>query len=213
MFPTSRGPVYLFLLASFGCSVVIAVPANAQVWFPLPNPAPELMEMMPNSSHQAKPPTRPGATLFSSIDTEHSKAVGHLDFALVEPLLRDSLAGLTPNGETTIEVAVALNNLAWLQQQQQQFNKAEQLYLRSLKVFHTNANSAIFTAIVQFNLAELYVTRNTSLSALGLYRKALASLERTLGASHPATQIVRKKYDAIRVRFISPELTVAMLDR
>jgi tetratricopeptide (TPR) repeat protein len=213
MFPSARGPVYLVLSASLGSSLAITEPANAQVWFPLPKPMPEVMDLMPNTGIQTKSPTRPQSTLFSSINSEHSKAVGHLDFVTVEPVLRESLSALSQNGETSMDVAVVLNNLAWLYQQQQQFSKAEPLYLRSLKVFQANAESALFTAIVQYNLADMYVSRNTSLSALGLYRKALGSLERIWGTAHPATQIVRKKYDAIRVRFISPDYTVANVDQ
>lgn len=123
-----------------------------------------------------------------------------------ETLLKAQLAELTKsNGEFSVSVALTLNNLGWIYLHEGQYSNAESHYLRALRVVkHCAGDNEVMGAIIEQNLADMYMVEKVPLAALGHYRKSYEILERRLGRQHPYSLAVQRKYDAVRVRFLSP---------
>jgi hypothetical protein len=210
---------YIKLATSIGlCVLLLGVPVSAHVMPLLPQAGNvKSLQTVPVSSAplsgrvtlEMTGVTRLYSSLAESSDwlcNEHSQQF--------VPLLKAQLTELIKsNGEVSIPVAVSLNNLAWIYQHQGQFSNAESHYLRALRVVkHCAGDHEVMFAMIEQNLADMYMVEKVPLAALGHYRKAYAILERRLGPQHPYSLAVQKKYDALRVRFLSPSGSKAFTD-
>lgn len=162
---------------------------------------------------QREPVSLPAAArrLYSSIPGTAKLVHRPQQFMYAEALLIEDLRQVTRvGGEVSLPAAVAMNNLAFLYQDLGAFSRAETYFLRALKIVeHCKGDNEVTAAIIQQNLADMYAAEHHWLPALSHYRKAVAVLERRLGEQHEVTRAVMKKYDILRVRFISvPTLNV-----
>ncbi|PJB96305.1 MAG: hypothetical protein CO080_03560, partial [Nitrospirae bacterium CG_4_9_14_0_8_um_filter_70_14] len=84
------------------------------------------------------------------------------------------------------DVALSLNNLAWLYRTQGHYAQAEPLYRRSLAILERALGpDHPAVALSLNNLAGLYDTQGQYAQAEPLYRRSLAIRERALGPDHP----------------------------
>lgn len=143
--------------------------------------------------------------LYSSVPGTAKLIHSPQQFMFAEPLLREDLQQMIlSGGEISLSAAVAMNNLAFLYQDIGSFSRAEAYFLRAMKVVdHCKGDNEVTGAIVQQNLADMYAAEHHWLPALAHYRKAVATFQRRLGEQHEVTIAVQKKYDVLRVRFIS----------
>jgi CHAT domain-containing protein/lipopolysaccharide biosynthesis regulator YciM len=88
-------------------------------------------------------------------------------------------------GVNHLDVAISLNDLGGLYQDQGNYTQAQPLYQRSLAIREQalEANHPL-VAISLNNLAELYRNQGNYAQAEPLYRRSLAILEQTLGTNH-----------------------------
>lgn len=197
----------LMVAVSFGlcCSLTVSA-VSASIYVAIPN-APRQTITQPYVPIPDRTATKLPASaqkLYSSIPGTLKLQFSRLN-ALSETLMVEDLQHQVRNpGAISISTAIALNNLAAHLVHYGSFSRAETYYLRAIIVLEQcKGDNEIAIAIVQQNLAEMYAAERHFLPALSLYRKAVATLERRLGAQHDAVRAVQRKYDALRVRFIS----------
>lgn len=187
---------YLIFALSFGLAVgFIVSPAFAQpsVW-----PTPRFnVAVIPNTASDPTVMSDKQTLINSLISTTANTN-------LSQASLINNLRELTASqGEVSLPVAAAHNNLAWFYHHQNQFADAELHYWQAIrKASGCKGDNEVTVAIMQQNLADMYVQQKNPLAAMGLYRKSLLTLERRLGATNALTRGVHAKYAPLRVKFL-----------
>jgi tetratricopeptide (TPR) repeat protein len=98
-------------------------------------------------------------------------------------------------GSASHDVAVALNNLAAVQQARGRPKQAESLYRRALAIETATLGAGHpKTAFCANNLASLLAARGNAREAADLFRRALDVFAATLGADHPNVAICLENY-------------------
>jgi tetratricopeptide (TPR) repeat protein len=115
---------------------------------------------------------------------------------------RNMMQILPPQDE--LAMPVVLNNLAWVDQHLGHFADAEKNYLAALgKMATLRVEHKLESAIIKFNLAELYAANHRFLPALMQYRSALADAKSVPDADAHAIQVIQQRYDAVRKLIIA----------
>ncbi|MBY0548491.1 MAG: tetratricopeptide repeat protein [Candidatus Obscuribacterales bacterium] len=201
---------YFMVALSVGLCVMLsgvpALSAPMNVFVPPRQPAQSLV--LPGVSPAERSPVSLPANarlLYSSLTGTAKLIHRPQQFMFAEAMLIEDLQQVTRiGGAVSMPAATAMNNLGFLCQDIGAFSRAESYFLRALKIVeHCKGDNEVAGAIIQQNLADMYAAEHHWLPALSHYRKAVATLERRLGEQHDVTRAVRKKYDALRVRFIS----------
>ncbi|CAF1408595.1 unnamed protein product, partial [Adineta ricciae] len=109
-------------------------------------------------------------------------------FKIAEATYKEALTALQESyGPDHIEVAEVLNSMGLILKKRADYDGAEKLYKRAIKIVHDtfgHDEPHYKLGIYYNNLADLDRKRNRFDSALKLYQQALVSIEKTLGPQH-----------------------------
>lgn len=99
------------------------------------------------------------------------------------------------SGEISPNVALALNNLAWIEIKQKEYAAAEFHLTYSLSIIKKAVGTdSLFYGLIADNLANLYGRIGNYRKALPLYKASLKALRQQLAADDPATNEVLQRY-------------------
>ena len=102
-------------------------------------------------------------------------------------------------GKDHPDIAISLNNLAVLYQDQGNYAEAEPLFQRSLAIREKAlGEDHPDIAINLNNLAVLYQDQGNYAEAEPLYQRSLAIFEKALGKDHPHPKRVRENIEALQ---------------
>ncbi len=102
-------------------------------------------------------------------------------------------------GPVNNDVAIELNNLAWLEQKAGNSREAEKLYRQSLSVLQASQDeNEDLRAITENNLADLLILHHQYGDAFKHYQNGYAHAKAYYGADNPLTRMISKKLIATR---------------
>jgi tetratricopeptide (TPR) repeat protein len=127
-------------------------------------------------------------------------------YFISEKLLTAQIQVLNTLAQTdTVEMAALMNNLGWVQEHLGKMTDAEHSYKVAIGIFSSQGRAlAAQTAVVKYNLAELYSAEHRVLDALHFYRQALEEIRKLPAADRANTeQQIELKYDVVRKLLIA----------
>lgn len=99
------------------------------------------------------------------------------------------------SGELSPNVALALNNLAWIEIKQKEYSAAEFHLTYALSIIDkVVGKSSLFYGLIADNLAAFYGQRGDYRKALPYYKASLKALKQQLADDDPATLEVLRRY-------------------
>lgn len=102
-------------------------------------------------------------------------------------------------GPASIDLGIAVNNVAWAERKQMKTADAEKHYLESLGILASTAgqDSALY-GLTAISLAELYASMKNKAEAVFWYEKAIDSLKNSVAADHPAVLSATRRLASLK---------------
>lgn len=196
----------MLLALSLGLLVGLPQAALAQILPPLPAPVP-----VPARAAKAVP----SAELYSDIKVRmklHTVAVPYAlssvrQYGIAATTLSTRVAMLRamPNRDNR-ELAIALNNLAWVQEHLGGLKQAEANYKEAISLLSRNpAANAVSLGIIEYNMGDLYMSEHRFLDAMHVFRRAMQRLDDVPNVDKTVTDALQNKYNEVRKLILAPK--------
>lgn len=107
--------------------------------------------------------------------------------------------------QNDVELSVALNNLAWLQEHVGDFRAAESNYREAIAIL--NAQQSRYPAqlaVMHYNMGEMYMEHHHLLPAMLSFRSSLQFLDQAQIKSPETINAVRRHYNVLRKLILAP---------
>jgi hypothetical protein len=104
----------------------------------------------------------------------------------------------------SLEMVATLNNLGWMQEHIGLVASAQRSYLAALKLLNERRPSyTAEAAVIEYNLADMYMGEHHFLAAFQSYRAALQDLAASQNPDRDAMRCVQQKYNVVRKLVLS----------
>lgn len=127
----------------------------------------------------------------NALMNRYSKAEEYFELAC--PILKHLV------GRSSIDLGIALNNVAWAERKQMKNADAETHYLESLNVIATaTGQKSTLYGLTAISLAELYVSVHKNAQAVHWYERAVEALKASVAADHPALLSTMRRLESLK---------------